>query len=112
MPSVEYKGFAHPRVEAQIPRLTDAHMLGQYVKMSCRWCKITRYYRPLDIIKLVGDVHVLKLHRRFRCEKCRQKDYMEVEFKSVMGADILGLQIRELVEIRMVKKPIWRDRKL
>ena len=112
MPSVEYKGFAHPAREAQIPRLTDAHMLGQYVKITCRWCKITRTYRPLDILKLVGDVHVLRLQHRFRCEKCKRKDYMEVEFKSVMGSEIVGMQIRELVEIRMVKKPIWRDRKL
>ncbi|OHV81590.1 hypothetical protein [Rhizobium sp. LCM 4573] len=112
MPSVEYKGFAHPRVEAQIPRLTDAHSAGQYVKMSCCWCKITRMYRPLDILKLVGDVHVLKLHRRFYCEKCGRKDYMAVEFKNVMGSEIAGMRIRELVEIRMVKKPIWRDTKL
>lgn len=114
MPSVEWKGSAHSYRESQIPRLTDAEERGQYVKVTCTWCSpnVTRYYRPMDIYKLTGQRHVLQLQRRFRCEACGRKDYMEVSFKTVIGQEIKGLVVRELVEIRMVKRPIWRDRKL
>ncbi|CLP85743.1 Uncharacterised protein [Mycobacterium tuberculosis] len=37
---------------------------------------------------------------------------MEVEFKTLVGAEIKDIVLRELVEIRMVKRPVWRDRKL
>jgi len=114
VPDIEWKGSAHPYRENQIPKLTDAEFLGQFVKVTCTWCtpKITRYYRPMDIYKIVGQQHILKLQRRFRCEKCGRNDYMDVTFKTVIGGEIKGLVIRELVEIRMVKRPIWRDKKL
>jgi hypothetical protein len=37
---------------------------------------------------------------------------MVVEFKTMMANEIPGLVVRELVETRWVKKPVWRDRKL
>lgn len=96
MPSVTYKGSAHPYRENQIPKLTDADALGQYVKVTCKWCspRISRYYRPMDISRLVGNQHVLKLQHRFRCEKCGRKDHMEVEFKTLMGAEIKDIVLR------------------
>ena len=114
MPSVEYKGGSHPYSEAKIPRLLDAHQNGQFVKVTCKWCRpqITRNYRPMDIAKLVGDRHVMELQHRFRCEKCRRNDYMEVSFEMVIGDRIKGFPVRELVEIRTVKRPVWRDIKL
>jgi hypothetical protein len=87
----------------------DAHRQGQFVRVSCRWCRITRNYRPLDLYKLIGDCHVLKLQHRFRCEKCERKGYIEVEFKMIIGSEIKGFKVRELAEIKMVKRPVWRD---
>lgn len=114
MPSVEWKGSAHPYRENQIPRLDDAHRLGQFVKVTCTWCHPRRvlYFRPLDIIRLIEDRHVLKLQRCFRCQRCKRNDYMEVSFKAVMGDELKGMVIRELVEVKMVKRPVWRDKKL
>ena len=37
---------------------------------------------------------------------------MEVSFKTFIGDEIKGLIVRELVEIRSVKRPLWRDKKL
>lgn len=34
---------------------------------------------------------------------------MSVEFKMLLAAEIPGLMVRELAEIRCVKTPIWRD---
>jgi hypothetical protein len=112
MPSAAYKGHAHPYRENQIPRLSDAHRNGQFVKIVCTRCRIRRNFRPLDIIKLLGDRHVLKLQGSFRCEGCRRKDAMEAAFVSVIGSEIHDFPVRELVEIRVVKRPVWRDIKL
>jgi hypothetical protein len=112
MPSVIYKGHAHPYRENQIPRLSDAHRSGQYVRVVCTRCRLRRNFRPLDIMKLLEDRHVLALQRSFRCEKCGRKDAMEVSFETVMGSEISNFAVRELVEIRMVKRPVWRDIKL
>jgi predicted nucleic-acid-binding Zn-ribbon protein len=113
VPSVIYKGHAHSARESQIPKLSNADENGQFVKVRCKACKITRHYRPRDIRKLIGhDQHVLKLKRHFRCEKCRSKDEIDVEFTSMTASEHVGLVIRELVDIKMVKKPIWRDRKI
>jgi predicted nucleic-acid-binding Zn-ribbon protein len=113
VPSVIYKGSAHPYRENQIPKLSDANRNGQFVRVICKWCKITRHYRPVDILAILEqDLHVLKLQHVFRCEKCSRKDYMVVEFKSPYASENVGLVVRELVEIKMVKRPIWRDRKI
>ena len=92
----------------------DAHLHGQFVTVMCTWCspRIIRYYRPVDIFKLVGDRHVIDLQHRFRCEKCQRKDYMEVSFEMILGDKLKGLVIRELLEIRTVKRPVWRDKQL
>ncbi len=37
---------------------------------------------------------------------------MEVSFEMVIGDRIKGFPVRELVEIRTVKRPVWRDIKL
>jgi hypothetical protein len=37
---------------------------------------------------------------------------MQVSFETVMGSEIRNFPVRELVEIRMVKRPVWRDIKL
>lgn len=113
MPAISYRGRAHPYLENKIPTLDDADGLGQFVRAGCSRCKGVRYYRPADIRTLVGEnTHILNLQERFRCEQCGSKEHMAVEFKTLLGSEIPGLVVRELVEIRWVKKPVWRDKKL
>ena len=113
MPALNYRGRAHPYLEAKIPTLEDADNLGQFVRVGCLRCKTIRFYRPNDIRILIGrNIHVLHLHDKFRCEQCGSKEHMAVEFKTMMANEIPGLVVRELVETKWVKKPVWRDRKL
>ncbi|KQQ73797.1 hypothetical protein ASF70_08330 [Rhizobium sp. Leaf321] len=66
MPSVIYKGKAHPYRENQSPTLEDAASKGQFVRVRCTLCKITRYFRPIDIERLLQEnLHVLNLQRKF-----------------------------------------------
>ena len=85
---------------------------GQLVKVRCGLCNITRYYRPADLHKLLGDLIAIEIDHRFRCEKCGKSEYMRAEFCSGHGSELQGKTIRELVEIKMVRKLIWRDVKL
>lgn len=113
MPASNYRGRAHPHLENKIPTIDDADRLGQFIRAACQRCKIVRFYRPADIRKLIGDnVHILHLQERFRCDQCRTKEYMFVEFKTLLAVEISGLMVRELVEIRSVKLPLWRDTQL
>ena len=112
MPAANYRGPSYPYSEAKIPRLINAHIAGQFVRVPRNTCRITRNYRPMDIIKIIGDHHVLQIQRRFRCQKCGPNDDMEVSFKTFMADEISGLPLRELFEVKMVKWPVWRDKKL
>ena len=113
MPALNYRGRAHPYLEAKIPTLEDADKLGQFVRVGCLRCKSIRCYRPNDIRILIGEnIHVLPLQDKFRCEQCGSKEHMTVEFKSMMANEIPGLVVRELAETKWVKRPVWRDRKL
>lgn len=110
MPASNYRGRAHPYLENKIPTLEDADALGQYVRAGCVRCKTIRFYRPADIKALIGEnMHILRLQDKFRCDACRSKEHMAVEFKTLLAREIPGLMVRELVEVRLVKRPIWRD---
>lgn len=110
MPASSYRGRAHPYLEHKIPTLEDADALGQFVRAGCVRCKTIRFYRPADIRTLIGEnVHILHLQDKFRCDRCATKEYMAVEFKTLLAREIPGLVVRELVEVRLVKRPIWRD---
>lgn len=112
MPAPNYRGYSHPRIESRIANLSTANDMGQFVLVTCGLCRLKRHYRPSDLGKLFGDLHVFKLQGKFRCEACDRKDYIRVEFKLLSAQEARGLIIRELVEIRTIRKPIWRDVKL
>jgi len=110
MPAISYRGRAHPYLENKILSLEDAHQLGQFVRAGCGHCKTVRFYRPADIRELIGqNIHILHLQGRFRCDQCGAKEYMAVEFKTLLAREIPGLLVRELIEVRLVRRPIWRD---
>lgn len=55
---------------------------------------------------------MLKLQHRFRCDGCGSKTHMIVQFKMLLASEVVGLVVRELVEVKTVRRPVWRDRKL
>lgn len=89
--------------------LSRADQAGYFLRAQCSLCRVKRVYRPIDLVKLVGDIGMLEIERRIRCEKCREKRFMDVSFWYPTGAERAGLKIRRLVGIRTVRKAIWRD---
>jgi len=55
MPASSYGGLTYFQ-RNKVPRLADAHEIGQFVRLDCMICKISRYYLPEDIQQLCGNV--------------------------------------------------------
>lgn len=109
MPAGYYAGRSHPYRDRKIPRLSKAHEIGQFVRVHCPICKVTRHYRPADILKLCGDVNVFQLKGQFRCDRCGDRDAVSISFVSLLAAEVPGLVVRELERIEVRHVPIWRD---
>jgi hypothetical protein len=44
-----------------------------------------------------------------RCEKCRKADYLVAFAWNPTARELVGLSIRRLADIRMVRKVVWDD---
>ena len=89
--------------------LSDAHELGYLVRASCHLCSIRRVYDPCDLRQLAGNVGIRSLERRMRCERCDETENMEVGLWYPTAQERVGLRIRRLAGVKMVRKIIWRD---
>ncbi len=97
------------RKRGQAWTLSDAHDVGQLVRIACQHCNIKRHYRPADLQQLVGNVECEKASLGMRCGKCRRVEYLVTITWNPTAQERVGLRIRRLVEIRNVRKVIWRD---
>lgn len=115
MRHIESFWLEYPVPEQHRDRRRDAFTLsradetGYFLRARCELCSVRRVYHPRDLVQLVGDVSLFDIQRSIRCEKCGRKDHMQVEFWYPTGQERVGLRIRRLVEIRTIRKVIWRD---
>ncbi|RDL47971.1 hypothetical protein BLJAPNOD_05197 [Ensifer sp. M14] len=89
--------------------LSKAEGTRQIVRIDCMYCRITHRYRCRDLLLLCGDVPIDEIARHFRCEKCNHKHYLCAVFELPWPADTGKLRIRKLVNIKTVRKPVWKD---
>jgi hypothetical protein len=75
--------------------------------VQCQLCSIKRYYQPLDLLKLFGDVGIDDV--RMRCEKCEKDGYIVADLRHLTAAERARIRVRRLVEIKMVRKVVWTD---
>ena len=83
-----------------------------FVKITCEFCQLKRFYEPVDILQLCGNISVRQIANQFRCETCKRKDYLIADLISPPAADRVGMSVRRLTEIRIIRKPVWKDIKL
>lgn len=62
----------------------------------------------LETSLLVGDIPFWDVDRPMRCERCKRRD-LEVDILLPSASEGLKIRVRRLVEIRMVRRVIWRD---
>jgi len=79
------------------------------VRVTCRYCKRSNVYRPEDLIQIFGDVDVDSLMDRMHCVAGRDHGALDVRGFSPTGKEAVGLRIRRLVRIEIVRVPIWRE---
>ena len=107
MPEQNPPSRPHPR--HKIPTLSSFTTQTLFIKVGCRLCSVRHLYRPADLIPLCGDVTVFEIAGKFRCERCGKKSYMAADLYSPMASETVGLKVRKLVEIKLVRKPVWQD---
>lgn len=73
MPVGSYPGRMHPHRDSQNAKLLAAHEAGQFVRASCRACKVTRFYLPADIENVFGNLNAFELDGRFRCQNAGKR---------------------------------------
>lgn len=83
-----------------------------YVKIDCAHCRVKRFYEPVDIMQLCGNISVRRIARQFRCEQCNRKDYLTADLLSPSSKELIGMTIQRLVQIQIIRKPVWKDVKL
>ncbi|MGG6895814.1 hypothetical protein [Rhizobium sp. BR 315] len=83
-----------------------------YVKIDCAHCRVKRFYEPVDLLQLCGNISVRQIAKQFRCELCNRKDYLAADLISPPSKELVGMTIRRLVQIQIIRKPVWKDVKL
>lgn len=83
-----------------------------YVKIDCALCRVKRFYEPVDLLQLCGNISVRQIAKQFRCEQCKRKDYLTADLVSPPSRELVGMSVRRLTEIRIIRKPVWKDVKL
>lgn len=95
------------RSRRNVQTLALAHEVGQLVRVRCMTCNIRRHYLPVDLMKLVGDIPFWDVERHMRCEGCGRKE-LDVDLILPTAKERAGIRVRRLVEVRMIKRPVWR----
>jgi hypothetical protein len=87
--------------------LSNAHQGGALIRATCGGCSPTRHYMPEDLIRLFGDIAIADLGERMACERCRRP--MRVRSVHPTAAERIGLRVRRLDEVKLVRRVRWRE---
>lgn len=104
---------APSRIDVLSAPTLSAYANGSYyIKVYCAHCRVTRFYEPVDLLQLCGNISIRHIAKQFRCEQCNGKDYLTADLLSPSSKELMGMTVRRLVQIRIIRKPIWKDIKL
>jgi len=87
--------------------LSDAARNGSLLRIRCVGCSPARWYEPIDMIKLFGNIPALNLEREMKCETCGGHPYVEV--RSATAQERQQIKIRRLDRVWWVRRVRWRD---
>ncbi|CCV03301.1 conserved hypothetical protein [Mesorhizobium metallidurans STM 2683] len=90
-------------------RLSNAHETGQLVLVRCGLCSVKRWYQPGDLREIFGDIEAELVGHKMSCERCGKNDCIHAETQNPSARERQGIRVRRLVEIRMVRRVIWKD---
>jgi hypothetical protein len=70
---------------------------------------ITRYYRPLELREVIGNVTIDDVRNKARCQKRGSCEWISAQLFHPRGMKPARSGFRRLVQIRCEKRVIWRD---
>lgn len=109
---MKFRTRINPAIEARIPKMADIEEHGQFVVVTCGLCRKSHRYYPRDIQALLGNVPFLNIEQYFHCVTCDEGLYMKAKLETPSAKERNGLVVRRLVEVKTVRRPVWRDEKL
>lgn len=112
MPEGYRRELIHPAVDAKIPKMSAFEANGQLIKITCTWCKLSHWYFPGDLRIIFGDVGFRDIENRFRCQKCGKKEYLKADIELPSAKERVGMKVRRLVAIKIIRRPVWTETSL
>jgi flavoprotein len=97
----------HPVRSRDVYVLSNAHSNGALLRVTCQGCSPARHYFPTDLMTLFGDMPVMNLEDCMSCERCRQR--VRVRAVHPTAAERIGMRVRKLDEVKMVRRVRWRE---
>lgn len=95
----------------QVQTLAAAHEAGQVVTISCEHCWDSRHYVPGDLLLIFGDMSVIEVTRKMRCEKCRRRSLSVTKLTIPLAEERNRMVVRHLVKIVLKQVPVWEERR-
>ncbi|WP_320235891.1 hypothetical protein [Mesorhizobium montanum] len=89
--------------------LTHAHDAGQVAGIRCGKCNLRRFYKPLELREVIGNVTIDEVRKKVRCQQCGSREWMGAELFHPTGEQAHTMRYRRLVQIRWEKRVIWWD---
>ena len=93
--------------------LADAEKNSKYARISCRYCKLERWFLISDLRRLFGDIECDDVidNRRLRCTGCGGKHSLEMRTENPSAEELQSITIRRLDRIDYVQRVKWKDEK-
>jgi ribosomal protein S27AE len=86
-----------------------AHDAGQIARICCGHCHITRFYKPIELREVIGNVTIDEVREKVRCQLCGKREWMAAELFHAYGQELVTIRFRRLKEIRWERRVVWRD---
>ncbi|TIM65672.1 MAG: hypothetical protein E5Y60_21010, partial [Mesorhizobium sp.] len=88
------------RIRGSEWKVSNAHDVGQLVRVQCGLCNVKRWYQPGDLKEIFGDIEAELVGSKMSCERCGKNDYMHVETQNPSARERQSIHVRRLAEIR------------
>ncbi len=79
------------------------------LRCSCTRSNKVRYYRAEDVVEAYGDMRAMEMNGQIPCEDCGKATCADARLDLPSAMERSRITVRRLVEIKVVKRPVWRD---
>lgn len=63
--------------------LANAAESSLYVRIRCGRCRILHVDHPDDLLQLCGDLAIYDVSSKFRCDKCKRREFFRADWHHI-----------------------------